>query len=154
MAQHEFKIGGFSELGTGPRDYGMGVVRIDDRFISSGGSSARWNRHALLKLQVTRNGKTRATFAALRAIDKNSPVLPAGQHLLCLEYDDRRLLGVEKGEFVPITITEAGLWGRYWYFRDHPNVLLRTYTRYTFIVALLGAITGAFVTAVLKRLGL
>jgi hypothetical protein len=148
----DFVIGGFSQIGTGARDYGMGVVRIDHRFMASHPVAAHWPRHALLRMQVEKEDGARQVYGMLRAIDPAElPETPAP--LLCLEYDDRLLLGVEKGDKVTIGVSKAGLWGRYKYFRDHPNIVVRSYTRYTFLTGIFTALLGAMTWALFRGLG-
>lgn len=146
MVSQIFRVGGFSELGTGSRDYGMGIVRIDWR--QTPGEPIR--RHDLVK--ITCVDTKRHTYAAFRLIDPNAPNIPVDVPLLCMEYDDRLLLGVEKGEERTFAISRAGLYGQYRYFQSHPNVVIRAYTRYTFLVGLLGAAVGAIVTSILRFL--
>jgi hypothetical protein len=148
MTIGKFEITGFSALKSGDRDYGFGVVRLDPRYVEK----CRWGRHTLLRIRVTTPKGTQTTFAALRTIDPETVKLPEGHYLLALEYDDRLHLNVDKTRVYEIDITKAGLYGQYRYFRDHPNIVLRAYTRYTFVVGMVGAAIGALVTAALKFL--
>jgi len=150
----EFVIGGFSQIRTGARDYGMGIVRIDPRFLANHPQAVRWPRHALLRVRVGKGAGTKQVYGVLRTIDPAD--LPEDQNtpLLCLEYDDRLLLAVEKGDKVTVCLSEAGLWGRYKYFRDHPNIVVRSYTRYTFITGIFTALLGAMAWALFRKFGL
>jgi len=150
----EFVIGGFSQISTGARDYGMGVVRIDPRFLSSNAAAARWPRHALLRLRGQGKRGVGQVFGVLRTIDPADLPHEQALPLLCLEYDDRLLLGVEKGEKATVRLSEAGLWGRYQYFRYHPNIVVRSYTRYTFLTGVFTALLGAMTWALFRRFGL
>jgi len=150
----EFAIGGFSEIGTGARDYGMGVVRIDQRFLQGNPAAARWPRHALLRVHARKGGRPKHIYGMLRAINPEGlPDGPDQAPLLCLEYDDRLLLGVEKGDRITLSLSQAGLWGRYKYFRDHPNIVVRSYTRYTFLTSVFTALLGAMTWALFRGLG-
>jgi hypothetical protein len=150
----EFLIGGFSEIDTGGRDYGMGVVRIDPRLTSGDPAAARWRRHALLRLQVKKAGGTRRVYALARPIDPADLPQDRELPLLCLEYDDRLTLGVEKGETATVQLSKAGLWGRYQYFRNHPNIVVRSYTRYTFLTGIFTAVLGAITWALFRKFGM
>jgi hypothetical protein len=148
----EFAIGGFSEIGTGARDYGMGIVRIDPRFIANHPAAARWRRHVLLRLD--RQTTAGQVYAVLRTINPASVSQDHAIPLLCLEYDDRLVLGVAKGEKATIRLSKASLWGRFQYFRNHPNIMVRSYTRYTFITGVFTALLGAMTWALLRRFSL
>ena len=147
-------IGGFSQIRTGQRDYGTGVVRIDPRFLARHPEVARWQRHALLRVRIGTGAAAKQVYGVLRAI--NPADLPEDENtpLLCLEYDDRLLLGVEKGAKVSVALSEAGLWGRYMYFRNHPNIVVRSYTRYTFMTGIFTALLGAMTWALFRKFGL
>jgi hypothetical protein len=103
---------------------------------------------------VERKAGRANVYALLRAIDPSD--LPDGNEspLLCLEYDDRLLLGVEKGERVTLGLSKASLWGRFQYFRNHPNIVVRSYTRYTFMTGIFTALLGAMAWALFRRFGL
>jgi hypothetical protein len=147
-------IGGFSDIRSGTRDYGMGVVRLDPRVLSGDPAATGWGRHTLLRLTAEAKPGRRHVYAVLRAIDPSD--LPDGQELplLCLEYDDRLLLGVEKGESTTVRLSQAGLWGRFHYFRNHPNIVVRSYTRYTFMTGIFTALLGAMTWALFRKFGL
>ena len=153
--RQEFLIGGFYEIKTGTRDYGMGIVRVDPKFLKDNPVAERWQRHALVRVRViegTHRGKD--LYAVLRSI--NPADLPKGHDvpLLCLEYDDRLLLGVEKGDKVTLELKLAGVWGRYKYFRDHPNIVVRAYIGYAFMTGVFTTVLGAIAWALFRRFGL
>jgi hypothetical protein len=151
---YEFVIGGFSDIKTGGRDYGMGIVRIDPRFLTTNPAAASWPRHTLLLLRTAGKAKSKTLYAVLRTISPSD--LPKDQPLplLCLEYDDRLLLDLEKGDKVTLEISKAGIWGRYKYFRDHPNIIVRAYVRYAFMTGVFTAVLGAIAWALFRRFGL
>jgi hypothetical protein len=149
----EFLIGGFSDISTGGRDYGMGVVRIDQRFLSRHNIGSRWRRHELLRLRLEGPGANERVYAVLRVIDPADLSAEQNPPVLCLEYDDRLLLGVEKGKKATVHLSKAGIWGRLQYFRNHPNIVVRSYTRYTFMTGLFTTLLGAMAWALFKRFG-
>jgi hypothetical protein len=149
-----FRIGGFSQIDSGARDYGMGVVRIDQRLLVVNPVAARWGRHALLRIKREEGTGGGPVYAMLRAIDPLD--LPGEDDVLtlCLEYDDRLLLQVEKGETATLHLSKASVWGRYQYFRNHPNIVVRSYTRYTFLTGVFTTLLGATAWALFRKFGM
>jgi hypothetical protein len=105
-------------------------------------------------LRLMKPGGKGGVHALLRVIDPSSLPEEKELPLLCLEYDDRLLLGVEKGERVAISLSRAGLWGRLQYFRNHPNIVVRSYTNYTFLTGVFTALLGAMAWALFRRFGI
>lgn len=105
-------------------------------------------------MRIGTGAAAKQVYGVLRAI--NPADLPEDENtpLLCLEYDDRLLLGVEKGAKVSVALSEAGLWGRYMYFRNHPNIVVRSYTRYTFMTGIFTALLGEMTWALFRKFGL
>ncbi len=119
-------MSGFSEIGTGGRDYGQGVVRITkNAFTAQELGTFMLRRNNLLKLSRCDNGKT--TFAFFRPLPDSTLAEPTNQPKIFMEYDDRLQLDVfDKGDVVELEISPAGLLGRLSYFTNHPNILVRT----------------------------
>lgn len=152
MATSRFVIGGFSQIGTGNRDYGMGIVRVDPRYLAADKDASKWPRHTLVKLTLRTDGKNRSLYAILRPINPDDIPEKEERHYLCLEYDDRLALNVHKGQEIDVCLEKAGLIGQYMYFRGHPNIMIRAYLRYAFIASILTTIMGAIAWTIIRQL--
>jgi hypothetical protein len=147
MVAGRFVIGGFSQIGTGSRDYGMGIVRVDPRFLAANKEASKWPRHTLVRLM---KGK-KSLYAILRPINPDDIPEKEERYYLCLEYDDRLVLDVQKGQEVEIRMDKAGLVGQYMYFRGHPNIMVRAYLRYAFLTSIFTTIMGAIVLTIIRN---
>jgi hypothetical protein len=152
MIAGRFVIGGFSQIGTGNRDYGMGIVRIDPRFLATNREASKWPRHTLVKLTLRTKEKNKSLYAILRPINPDDIPEKEERYYLCLEYDDRLVLNVQKGQEVEICLNKAGLIGQYMYFRGHPNIMVRAYLRYAFLTSIFTTIMGAIMWTIIRNL--
>lgn len=135
MRYYSFKIQGFKYIETGPQDYGHGIIRIDSKSKHAVEQLADLRRNDLVRVQQ-RNGMW--VTGILRYFDSTD------ESLLCLEYDDRLQLGVEKGDSVELMIRKASSLERAVFFWHHPNPIVRIEFKLAVFLASVSVALGFF----------
>lgn len=133
----DLELQGFSYSESGPQDYGQGVVRLDARLATSPALS-----------EVKRNGLVRVNckekkfvYAVARFGDLKE------KDVLCMEYDDRLQLGLEKGKRESFYISPANFLGYLPYLWNHPNLTIRIDFKITIAIAVLSILSGILLTS-------
>jgi hypothetical protein len=85
VLEDNFTIGGFKEIGTGARDYGFGIIRIDEQYLKDKKIMESWSRHTLIRVKRPDRGKT--AYGVLRVIPHTLTGEPTALPLICIEED-------------------------------------------------------------------
>ena len=132
-------IRGFSEIGTNSQDYGKGVIRARPEFATKIGVRGR---HNLVRIQSSCGSCWITAVLRMNRDLKSSDI--------ALEYDQRRLLDVKKGESYELVFSKAGTIGWWVFFWNHPSIEFRMMSRMTIIVAVLSAVAGFLLSMILN----
>lgn len=131
-------LGGFSEINTGSQDYGQGIVRV---------SSALKEKHADVFSGIKRGGLVHVKSDSGAAIVGVIRYFDNEKEMLCVEYDDRLALGVDKGKTAKLRVGKASYaaMGRFFWFHSNPIVSIEFRLAVVLVVAStsLGLIIGA-----------
>lgn len=133
MDYEEFTVQGFKHIGTGPQDYGQGIVRVSSRAKKELKQLEKLSRNDLIRVQ-RKDGQWMTGL--LRYFDSNEA------RLLCIEYDDRLELGVNKGENAELSIRKAYRAERALFFWHHPNPIVRIEFKLAVALGLLCVLLG------------
>ena len=135
-----FKVEGFRYAGTGSRDYGEGIVRISEAFITRHHPEMLdWPRHQLIRIRNSANGQ--ATHCIMRILRSDE------DDLLCLEYDDRLKLKIfDKGERYKLDLVRARSWDTFRFYWNHPSNLVRIDFKLSVYLTLISIVLGFLIS--------
>lgn len=134
------RVLGFSDIGTGVRDYGKGIIRISSTSPLGSTLLSEPNRHLLVRVE------TRAHDRVL-AIARPTPNLTANE--VALEYHDRLRLSVEKGAQVEISIVAARRIETFGYLWSHPDSIIRYQFRLSVYLTSIALLVGSLLSVAL-----
>ncbi|MEQ9506296.1 MAG: hypothetical protein RLO80_08480 [Hyphomonas sp.] len=129
----EFKT--FEAIGSGPADYGKGVVRIRHEN-PQGKSKAAIPRNSMVKVQ-SKNGQVYAIVRYSNDLEDNQ---------IAMEYDMFRELGASetKSRSAELTITKVPIWAYSNFFNKHPDPVIRYAERLNRFRAFVAFAVGVF----------
>lgn len=141
MIKENFKIGGFREISTGPRDYGKGILRFKQDLFARLAKEEDISRHSIVS--ITTDDYSRSVFGFARPFPDETQGANDSSDI-CMEYDDRLGLGLtDKGNQLKLILSKAGPADRIRFLLNHPDVIVRMNSRFTFWVGAWGAVVSA-----------
>jgi hypothetical protein len=141
MFGFEALICGFSDVNSGNKDYGQGILRVDSRLITEIASKGhQLVRNDLIRLENSSHDKI---FATLRVAELDHP------RKIALELDDRLKLGLEKQQSQHLFLRRAYKIEAISYFWNHSNPTVRIEFKLAVILSAMSFLLGAIVSLML-----